>query len=172
MSLNLAAYTQDTFENFYGCGYGTTGQYNWKLIQADSTTGRDGLPEYKIRVQIQTQVNDPAVTVSGVDTLEVVERVRQHLSQWGERIDVLPQQGGGEMLCVTLDAEDRLWDMSAYVNNQEEMIEWLCQEVDNRREQLGMTRCRYDFRLASIREVVYSDHSLPELTFALYLESD
>ena len=77
VSLNLAAYTQDTFENFYCCGYGTTGQYNWKLIQADSTTGRDGLPEYKIRVQIQTQVNDPAVTVSGVDTLEVVERVRQ-----------------------------------------------------------------------------------------------
>ncbi len=172
VSLNLAAYTQDTFENFYGCGYGTTGQYNWKLIQADRITGSDGLPKYKIRVQIQTQVNDPVVTVSGVDTLEVVERVRQHLSQWGERIDVLPQQGGGEMLCVTLDAEDCLWDMSAYVNNQEEMIEWLCQEVDNRREQLGMTRCRYDFRLASIREVVYSDHSLPELTFALYLESD
>ncbi len=172
VSLNLAAYTQDTFENFYGCGYGTTGQYNWKLIEADRITGSDGLPKYKIRVQIQTQVDDPAVTVSGVNTLEVVERVRQHLSQWGERIDVLPQQGGGEMLCVTLDAEDCLWDMSAYVNNQEEMIEWLCQEVDNRREQLGMTQCRYDFRLASIREVVYSDHSLPELTFALYLESD
>lgn len=172
VSLNLAAYTQGTFENFYGCGYGTTGQYNWKLIQADRITGSDGLPKYKIRVQIQTQVDDPAVTVSGVNTLEVVERVRQHLSQWGERIDVLPQQGGGEMLCVTLDAEDCLWDMSAYVNNQEEMIEWLCQEVDNRREQLGMTQCRYDFRLASIREVVYSNHSLPELTFALYLESD
>lgn len=172
VSLNLAAYTQDTFENFYGCGYGTTGQYNWKLIQADRITGADGLPKYKIRVQIQTQVDDPAVTISGVDTLEVVERVRQHLSQWGERVDVLPQQGGGESLNVTLDVNDYVQDVNGYVDNQEEMIEWLCQEVDNRREALGITWCRYDFRLASIREVVYSDHSLPELTFALYLESD
>ena len=59
MPLKLAEYTQEPFEK-YGCGYNTTGQYNWKLLQADSTMGRDGLPEYKIRVQIQTQVDDPA----------------------------------------------------------------------------------------------------------------
>lgn len=172
VSLNLAAYTQDTFENFYGCGYGTTGQYNWKLIQADSTTGRDGLPKYKIRVQIQTQVNDPVVTVSGVDTLEVVERVRQHLSQWGERIDVLPQQGNGEFLYVALDVEGLAPDIDLYVQSQEDMIAWLCAEVDTCREQRGMTRCRYDFRLVGATErEEYSSIPLSGFTFALYLEA-
>lgn len=172
VSLNLAAYTQDTFENFYGCGYGTTGQYNWKLIQADRITGSDGLPKYKIRVQIQTQVNDPVVTVSGVDTLEVVERVRQHLSQWGERIDVLPQQGNGEFLYVALDVEGLAPDIDLYVQSQEDMIAWLCAEVDTCREQRGMTRCRYDFRLVGATErEEYSSIPLSGFTFALYLEA-
>lgn len=171
MPLKLAEYTQEPFEK-YGCGYNTTGQYNWKLLQADSTMGRDGLPEYKIRVQIQTQVDDPAVTVSGVDTLEVVERVRQHLSQWGERVDVLPQQGNGEFLYVALDVEGLAPDIDLYVQSQEDMIAWLCAEVDTCREQRGMTRCRYDFRLVDATErEEYSSIPLSGFTFALYLEA-
>lgn len=171
MPLKLAEYTQEPFEK-YGCGYNTTGQYNWKLLQADSTMGRDGLPAYKIRVQIQTQVDDPAVTVSGVDTLEVVERVRQHLSQWGERVDVLPQQGNGEFLYVALDVEGLAPDIDLYVQSQEDMIAWLCAEVDTCREQRGMTRCRYDFRLVGATErEEYSSIPLSGFTFALYLEA-
>ena len=171
MPLKLAEYTQEPFEK-YGCGYNTTGQYNWKLLQADSTMGRDGLPEYKIRVQIQTKVDDPAVTVSGVDTLEVVERVRQHLSQWGERVDVLPQQGNGEFLYVALDVEGLATDTGLYVQSQEDMIAWLCAEVDTCREQRGMTRCRYDFRLVGATErEEHSNIPLSGFTFALYLEA-
>ena len=168
--MDLVENTRNTFQGLSSSGFGTSGKYSWKLLEAKTITNSAGVKCYAIRVEIQTQVDDPAVTQYGINTLEVVKQVRSHLTQnGGQRVNALPQQHEGHILVERLDSKGEL---SGSVKNQQEMIQSLCEEMDRIIAEYGYTQCRFDFRLASVEPIDPGSDRLDfgQFVFSYYLK--
>ncbi len=145
--MDLVNSTLNVFQ-YLDAGFGDSGKYNWKLLEAKIITNDIGTKSYFIRVEVQTQVDDPAVTESGVNTLEVVRQVRSHLLQsGGQRVNALPQQFEGHIFVETLDPKGEIADS---VKTQREMIESICEEIDFQLDGYGYSSYVFDFRLRQV----------------------
>lgn len=167
----LAQVTEETFCGDLLNGFGTSGQYHWNLIKAKCEMGEEGKLIYYFQVQVQTQVDDPQVTIYGIDTLSVVNQVRSYLSKNGKRIDILPQNNTGETIPVMMDRNREEGVNDKIPHNQEEMVEALCEQLDMMISQYHYDQYLFDFRLASKPEIYsHVNSDLCEFVFVCYFE--